>query len=163
MSRIEFTLKWSVYWPISGLGTRTWSVAMRCRDPAGQSELFFRVLHLKTFNWMYCYREFIVGIFSDWLTIFCLAVFTVRQIVHWPIYTLNLRVNSNRDTGTAYVTLVSNRVAPLYYIWRFKSRNQGVQIWQCYYIVNTHCIISYLIKHIDYNIRTLLILVLRWR
>ena len=29
-----------------------------------------------------------------------LAVFTVRQIVHWPIYTLDLRVNSNRDTVT---------------------------------------------------------------
>ena len=62
VSRIEFTLKSSVYWPIIGLGTRTWSVAMRCSDPAGQSELFVHVLHLKTFNWMYCYREFMVGI-----------------------------------------------------------------------------------------------------
>ena len=26
------------------------SVEMRCRDPAGQSELFVRVLRLKTFN-----------------------------------------------------------------------------------------------------------------
>ena len=25
-------------------------VAMRCRDPAGQFEVFVRVLHLKTFN-----------------------------------------------------------------------------------------------------------------
>ena len=65
VSRIEFTLKSSVYWPIIGLGTRTWSVAMRCRDPAGQSEFFVRVLHFKTFNWMYCYREFIVGIVTD--------------------------------------------------------------------------------------------------
>ena len=73
VSRIEFTLKSSVYWPIIGLGMRTWSVAMRCRDPAGQSEFFVRVLHLKTFNWMYCYREFIVGIVVSAIAVFRLV------------------------------------------------------------------------------------------
>ena len=56
MSQIEFTHKSSFYWPIIGFGTRTGSVAMRCRDPAGQSEFFVRVLHLKTFNLLlYCF------------------------------------------------------------------------------------------------------------
>ena len=51
-------MKWvccesSLYWPTIRLGSRTWSVAMRCRDPAGQSEFSVRVLRPKTFNWMY--------------------------------------------------------------------------------------------------------------
>ncbi len=116
VSRIEFTLKSSVCWPIIGFGTRTWSVAMRCRDPAVQSEFFVRVSCLKTFNWMYCYRVFIVGIvvsaisISDWLAIFRLAVFIARQIVHWPIYTLDLRVNSNHDTGSSPLLLPFRRL-----------------------------------------------------
>ena len=73
VSRIEFTLKSSVYWPIIGLGTRTWSGAMRCRDPTGQSEFFVLVLHLKTINWMYCYREFIVGIVVSAIAVFRLV------------------------------------------------------------------------------------------
>ena len=82
VSRIEFTLKSSVYWPIIGLGTRTWSVAMRCRDPAGQSEFFVRVLHLKTFNWMYCYREFIVGIVVSAIAVFRLVDNILSSSLH---------------------------------------------------------------------------------
>ena len=82
VSRIEFTLKSSVYWPIIGLGTRTWSVAMRCRDPAGQSEFFVRDLHLKTFNWMYCYREFIVGIVVSAIAVFRLVDNVLSSSLH---------------------------------------------------------------------------------
>ena len=82
VSRIDFTLKSSVYWPIIGLGTRTWSVAMRCRDPAGQSEFFVRVLHLKTFNWMYCYREFIVGIVVSAIAVFRLVDNILSSCLH---------------------------------------------------------------------------------
>ena len=51
--------------------------------------------------------EFIVGILVSAITVFRLvdnilssSLHSVRNIVHWPIYTLDLRVNSNRDTGT---------------------------------------------------------------
>ena len=82
VSRIEFTLKSSVYWSIIGLGTRTWSVAMRCSDLAGQSEFFVRVLHLKTFNWMYCYREFIVGIVVSAIAVFRLVDTILSSSLH---------------------------------------------------------------------------------
>ena len=39
---------------------RTRNGHMRCRDPAGQSEFFVRVSRLKTFSWIYCYKELIV-------------------------------------------------------------------------------------------------------
>ena len=83
VSRIEFIHKSSLYWPIIGLGTRTWSVAMRCRDPAGQSEFFVRVLRLKTFNWMYCYRELIiVGIVVSTIAVFRLVDNILSSSLH---------------------------------------------------------------------------------
>ncbi len=103
VSWIEFTHKSSLYWQIIGLGTRTWSVPVRCRDPAGQSEFFVRVLRLKTFNWMYCYREFIVGIVVSAIAVFRLVDYILSsslQIVHWTIYKLDSLANSTRDTGT---------------------------------------------------------------
>ena len=71
-----------MYWPIIGLGTRTWSVAMRCRDPAGQSEFFVRVLRLKTLNLMYCYRELIVGIVVSAIAVFKLVDNIVSNSLH---------------------------------------------------------------------------------
>ena len=50
VSRIEFASEYSLYRPIVGLGPPTLSVAMRYRDPAGQSEFFVCVLRLKIFN-----------------------------------------------------------------------------------------------------------------
>ena len=56
-----------------------------------------------------CYRELTVSIIVSAIAVFRLvdntlsstvAVFTARQIVHCPIYKLDSRANSTRDTGT---------------------------------------------------------------
>ena len=57
VTRFEFTDESSVYWPIIGLGTRKFRVAMRFRDPAVQCEFFARVSRHKIFNLIYCYRK----------------------------------------------------------------------------------------------------------
>ena len=56
VSRFECVSGLSVYWPIIALGTRECGVTKLCRDPTVQSEFFLRVLLLKTFNLIYCYR-----------------------------------------------------------------------------------------------------------
>ena len=56
VSRFECVSGLSVYWPIIALGTCECGVSKLCRDPTVQSEFFLRVLLLKTFNWIYCYR-----------------------------------------------------------------------------------------------------------
>ena len=43
--------------PCIGQSSRHIGVSPCCRDPAVQSEFFLRVSRLKTFNWMYWYRE----------------------------------------------------------------------------------------------------------
>ena len=50
VSRFECVSGLSVYWPIIALGTRECGVAKLFREPTVQSEFFFRVSLLKTFN-----------------------------------------------------------------------------------------------------------------
>ena len=72
----------SSFWPIIGVGTRTWSVALCCRDPAGQCEFFLRVTRLKILNWIYCYRELIVGIVVSAIAVFRLVDNILSSSLH---------------------------------------------------------------------------------
>ncbi len=57
-------------------------MAMRCRDPAGQSEFFVRALRLNTFNLIYCYRELIVGIVVAAIAVFRLVDNIMSSSLH---------------------------------------------------------------------------------
>ena len=72
----------SLYWPIIGLRMPTWSVTMCCLDPAGQCEFFLPVTRLKILNWMYCYRELIVGIVVSAIAVFRLVDNILSSSLH---------------------------------------------------------------------------------
>ena len=93
-----------------GVVKRTWSRSKCSRDPAGQIEVFVPVSLLRTFNWIYSYRQLAVRIVVSAIAVSWL-IDDVRpyrglpsrfQIIHWPNYKLKPFANSNCNTGIEF-------------------------------------------------------------
>ena len=117
LSRHGSTLQWPHYWPITPShrcrNVISGRVSMRCRDPTGQSAFFVPVSPFQTFNWIYCYRQFAVGMVDSAIAVFRLVdniLSSSIQIVHWrPNYKLDSLANSNRDTCLSPLYRLNNK------------------------------------------------------
>ena len=76
LSLLELTLHWTRYWPISPSHRSFFAL------PWPRSSIWVFPSCLKTFNWIYCYRELIVSIVVSAISVFRLVDNILSSILH---------------------------------------------------------------------------------